>query len=279
MDSNRQHCSISGCACLSDCIVPLIQIKQLEEDLQELGSLLEKAERKRVQDLLKQEQKKVEKELAAKRQQKEQQARKEADPSAATKAAYTVKITSYGMGQLSSSTIKHYWENQAVKMRSRAGEGKKQYFKIVHMCIIFSAAWDQSDKFVKIYLALKDVHKISAENVEVKFTERWVDNQHSVQFVYTFLFPYQCTWICPLSVLQVIFCAGEGSRWQKPRNDSSELVVSNQWTGQLQKGKQIICCLLSFFSSAQRPWDVCISEIGCWLWVKSLCHLRWVGVL
>ncbi|XP_006811066.1 calcyclin-binding protein-like, partial [Neolamprologus brichardi] len=77
---------------------------------------------------LKQEQKKVEKELAAKRQQKEQQARKEADPSAATKAAYTVKITSY--------------------------------------------AWDQSDKFVKIYLALKDVHKISADNVEVKFTER-----------------------------------------------------------------------------------------------------------
>lgn len=147
------------------------------------------------------------------------------------------------------------------------------------MCIIFSAAWDQSDKFVKIYLALKDVHKISAENVEVKFTERWVDNQHSVQFVYTFLFPYQCTWICPLSVLQVIFCAGEGSRWQKPRNDSSELVVSNQWTGQLQKGKQIIFCLLSFFSSVQRPWDVCISEIGCWLWVKSLCHLRWVGVL
>ncbi|XP_030607534.1 calcyclin-binding protein [Archocentrus centrarchus] len=104
------------------------QIKQLEADLQELGSLLEKAERKRVQDLLKQEQKKVEKELAAKRQQKEQQARKEADPSVATKAAYTVKITSY--------------------------------------------AWDQSDKFVKIYLALKDVHKISAENVEVKFTER-----------------------------------------------------------------------------------------------------------
>lgn len=52
------------------------------------------------------------------------------------------------------------------------GRGKKQYFKIVHMCIIFSAAWDQSDKFVKIYLALKDVHKISAENVDVKFTER-----------------------------------------------------------------------------------------------------------
>uniref|UniRef100_A0A3Q2Q1U6 Calcyclin binding protein n=1 Tax=Fundulus heteroclitus TaxID=8078 RepID=A0A3Q2Q1U6_FUNHE len=104
------------------------QISQLEADLQELSSLLEKAERKRLQELLKQEQKKVEKELASKRQQQEQQARREAGPSAASKAAYTVKITSY--------------------------------------------AWDQSEKFVKIYLDLKEVHKIPAENVEVNFTER-----------------------------------------------------------------------------------------------------------
>ncbi|CAK6969449.1 calcyclin-binding protein [Scomber scombrus] len=103
------------------------QINQLEADLQELGTLLEKAERKRVQELLKQEQKKVEKEIAVKRQQKEQQARREADPSAASKATYTVKITNY--------------------------------------------AWDQSDKFVKIYLTLKDVNKIPSENVEVNFTE------------------------------------------------------------------------------------------------------------
>lgn len=104
------------------------QINQLEADLLELGSLLEKSERKRVQELLRQEQKKVEKELAAKRQQKEKQARREADPSAASKAAYTVKINNY--------------------------------------------AWDQSEKFVKIYLTLKDVHKIPSENVEVNFTER-----------------------------------------------------------------------------------------------------------
>ncbi|CAJ1072209.1 calcyclin-binding protein [Xyrichtys novacula] len=103
------------------------QINQLEADLQELGSLLEKAERKRVKEVLQQEQKKVEKELAVKRQQKEQQAKREADPSAASKATYTVKITNY--------------------------------------------AWDQSDKFVKIYLTLKDVHNIPSENVEVKFTE------------------------------------------------------------------------------------------------------------
>ncbi|XP_071781216.1 calcyclin-binding protein [Centroberyx gerrardi] len=104
------------------------QINQLEADLQELGSLLEKAERKRVQEVLKQEQKKVEKEIAAKRQQKEQQARRQADPTAAAKATYTVKITNYG--------------------------------------------WDQSEKFVKIYLTLKGVHKIPSENVEVTFTER-----------------------------------------------------------------------------------------------------------
>ncbi|XP_008432384.1 calcyclin-binding protein [Poecilia reticulata] len=104
------------------------QITQLEADLQELSSLLEKSERKRVQDVLQQEQKKVEKELATKRQQQLQQAKREADPSAVSKAAYAVKITSY--------------------------------------------AWDQSEKFVKIYLDLKDVHKISAENVEVDITER-----------------------------------------------------------------------------------------------------------
>ncbi|XP_041659470.1 calcyclin-binding protein [Cheilinus undulatus] len=103
------------------------QINQLEADLQELGSLLEKAERKRVQELLKQEQKKVEKELAVKRQQKEQQARREANPASSSKTTYTVKITNY--------------------------------------------AWDQSEKFIKIYLTLKDVHKIPLENVEVNFTE------------------------------------------------------------------------------------------------------------
>lgn len=78
-------------------LIPIYQITQLEADLQELGSLLEKSERKRVQELLKQEQRKVEKELATKRQQQEQQAKREADPSAASKAPYTTKITNYGM--------------------------------------------------------------------------------------------------------------------------------------------------------------------------------------
>uniref|UniRef100_H3DCR6 Calcyclin-binding protein n=2 Tax=Tetraodon nigroviridis TaxID=99883 RepID=H3DCR6_TETNG len=103
------------------------QTKQLEADLVELESLLEKAERKRVQDLLKQEKQKVEKELALKKQQKEQQVKREVDPSAPSKAPYTVKITNY--------------------------------------------AWDQSEKFVKIYLTLKDVQKHPSENVQVEFRE------------------------------------------------------------------------------------------------------------
>ncbi|XP_037131617.1 calcyclin-binding protein [Syngnathus acus] len=105
------------------------QINQLEADLVELGSLAEKAERKRVQELLKQERMKVEKELAAKRQQQEQQARRQTDPASSSKAVvYTVKITNY--------------------------------------------AWDQSEKFVKIYLTLKNAHMIPSEKVEVNFTER-----------------------------------------------------------------------------------------------------------
>lgn len=68
----------------------------------ELGSLLGKAERKRAQDLLKQEKQKVEKELALKKQQKEQQVKRDADPSAPSKAPYTVKITNYGTAFFSS---------------------------------------------------------------------------------------------------------------------------------------------------------------------------------
>lgn len=130
-----------------------MQINQLEADLAEVGSLLEKAERKRVQDLLIQEQKKVEKELSFKRQQKEQLARKEADPVAASKATYTVKITNYGRVYLFCFYRTLYTHRR--------------------LYVFFSfTAWDQSDKFVKIYLTLKDVHKIPSENVEVTFEER-----------------------------------------------------------------------------------------------------------
>ncbi|KAM4640944.1 calcyclin-binding protein [Discoglossus pictus] len=37
---------------------------------------------------------------------------------------------------------------------------------------IHNYGWDQSDKFVKIYITLKGVHQIPAENVHIQFTER-----------------------------------------------------------------------------------------------------------
>lgn len=50
---------------------------------------------------------------------------------------------------------------------------KKERFEELFVVLSFvSVAWDQSDKFVKIYLDLKGVDKIPAENVEVNFTER-----------------------------------------------------------------------------------------------------------
>lgn len=104
-------------------------IAGLESDLKEITSLQEKCERQRVRDILTQEQKKIEKELAQKRQQKQQQEKKESgDKTETTVKGYTVKINNYG--------------------------------------------WDQSDKFVKIYITLKGVHTIPAENVESSFTER-----------------------------------------------------------------------------------------------------------
>ncbi|KAA0719372.1 Calcyclin-binding protein [Triplophysa tibetana] len=104
-------------------------ISGLESDVKEIASLLEKCERQRVRDVLTQEQKKIEKELAQKRQMKEQQAKKDSgDKTDTVLKGYTVKINNYG--------------------------------------------WDQSDKFVKIYITLKGVHSIPSENVEASFTER-----------------------------------------------------------------------------------------------------------
>ncbi|XP_041752933.1 calcyclin-binding protein [Coregonus clupeaformis] len=82
------------------------QIKQLETDLQEISSLLENSERTRVQDVLKLEQNKIEKEISVKRHRKEQQAKREADPTSASKA-YTVKINNYGWDQ-SEKLVKIY---------------------------------------------------------------------------------------------------------------------------------------------------------------------------
>ncbi|KTF80833.1 hypothetical protein cypCar_00026932 [Cyprinus carpio] len=118
-------------------------IAGFESDLKEITSLLEKCERQRVRDVLTQEQKKVEKELAKKRQQKLQQAKKDSgDKTDTTLKGYTVKINNYG--------------------------------------------WDQSDKFVKIYITLKGVHKIPVENVEANFTERYFFTLNIAEFGFIF---------------------------------------------------------------------------------------------
>ncbi|ROL44527.1 Calcyclin-binding protein [Anabarilius grahami] len=121
---------------ISDLTDLCLQIAGLESDLKEITSLLEKCERQRVRDVLTQEHKKIEKELAQKRQQKLQQAKKDSgDKTDTTLKGYTVKINNYGA-----------------------------FLRII--------GWDQSDKFVKIYITLKGVHTIPAENVEANFTER-----------------------------------------------------------------------------------------------------------
>lgn len=86
----------------------------METDLQEIASLLEKSERTRVQDVLKLEQKKIEKEISVKRHQKEQQAKREADPTSASKA-YTVKINNYGTTFVISKSINCFPSSSASK--------------------------------------------------------------------------------------------------------------------------------------------------------------------
>lgn len=75
-----------------------VQITGLESDLKEVTRLLEICERKRLQDVLSQEQKKIEKELAQKQQQREQQAKRDSgDKADTTVKGYTVKISNYGV--------------------------------------------------------------------------------------------------------------------------------------------------------------------------------------
>lgn len=75
-----------------------VQITGLECDLKEVTRLLEMCERKRVQDVLSQEQKRIEKELAHKQQQRDQQAKRDSvDKTDTTVKGYTVKINNYGV--------------------------------------------------------------------------------------------------------------------------------------------------------------------------------------
>ncbi|KAJ8789189.1 hypothetical protein J1605_004930 [Eschrichtius robustus] len=109
-------------------------LTQLQKDLEEVKVLLEKATRKRVRDALTAEKSKIETEIKNKMQQKSQRKAEllENEKPAAVVAPITTGYT--------------------VK--------------------ISNYGWDQSDKFVKIYITLTGVHQVAAENVQVHFTER-----------------------------------------------------------------------------------------------------------
>ncbi|XP_019386422.1 PREDICTED: calcyclin-binding protein [Crocodylus porosus] len=103
--------------------------EELQKDLEEVKELLNKATRKRIQDILMAEEHKIETEIKNQPGPKPKgDAVEEEKPPA---GGYTVKINNYG--------------------------------------------WDQSDKFVKIYITLNGVHKLPAENVQVQFSERSFD--------------------------------------------------------------------------------------------------------
>ncbi|KAM9212313.1 calcyclin-binding protein [Dugong dugon] len=112
-------------------------LEELQKDLEEVKVLLEKATRKRVRDALIAEKSKIETEIKNKMQQKSQG---KADPLDNEKPAAVVAPMTMGY------TVK-----------------------------ISNYGWDQSDKFVKIYITLTGVHQVPAENIQVHFTERSFD--------------------------------------------------------------------------------------------------------
>lgn len=112
-------------------------LDELQKDLEEVKVLLEKTTRKRVRDALTAEKNKIETEVKNKMQQKSQKKPELLDNE--KPAAVVAPITT-------GYTVK-----------------------------ISNYGWDQSDKFVKIYITLTGVHQVPTENVQVHFTERSFD--------------------------------------------------------------------------------------------------------
>ncbi|XP_066222126.1 calcyclin-binding protein [Saccopteryx leptura] len=111
-------------------------VEELQKDLEEVKALLEKTTRKRVCDALTAEKARIETEIKNKMQQKPQ---RQAELDSEKPAAVVTPIAS-------GYTVK-----------------------------ISNYGWDQSDKFVKIYITLAGVHQVPSENVQVLFTERSFD--------------------------------------------------------------------------------------------------------
>nr|XP_004663182.2 calcyclin-binding protein [Jaculus jaculus] len=112
-------------------------LEELQKDLKEVKVLLEKSTRKRVRDALTVEKNKIETEIKNKMQQ---QSQKKSELVDSEKPAAVVAPLTTGY------TVK-----------------------------ISNYGWDQSDKFVKIYITLTGVHQVPIENVQVHFTERSFD--------------------------------------------------------------------------------------------------------
>ncbi|KAG8132894.1 hypothetical protein E2320_010717 [Naja naja] len=110
-------------------------MEELQKDLEEVKELLKTATRKRIYDFLLAEKNKIEREIKNLQPLKlKAEGSEEEKP---TLTGYTVKISNYE-------------------------------------CFLFiPLAWDQSDKFVKIYVTLSGVQHLPAENVQVHFTERY----------------------------------------------------------------------------------------------------------
>ncbi|XP_003219914.2 calcyclin-binding protein [Anolis carolinensis] len=106
----------------------VLEMEELQKDLEEVKELLQKASRKRLNDVLLSEKIKIEKEIKSRSQVKP---KVDASEEKLLLTGYTVKINNY--------------------------------------------AWDQSDKFVKIYITLNGVQHLPAENVQVCFTESSFD--------------------------------------------------------------------------------------------------------
>ncbi|EHB18062.1 Calcyclin-binding protein [Heterocephalus glaber] len=112
-------------------------LEELQKDLEEVKVLLEKATRKRVQDALTAEKSNIETEIKNKVQQKSQKKSEFLDNE--KPAAVVAPITT-------GYTVK-----------------------------ISNYGWDQSDKFVKIYITLTAGVQVPAKNVPAHFTEKSFD--------------------------------------------------------------------------------------------------------
>ncbi|CAF0741553.1 unnamed protein product [Brachionus calyciflorus] len=110
-----------------------LKVKELQDDIEELNSLLNHATRSTVKQFLISQREKYEQEVTKlKKLEQERLAKLNATQTTQATGVYTKKIDTYG--------------------------------------------WDQSEKFVKIYITcLKDLNKITQDNLEAKFDERSFD--------------------------------------------------------------------------------------------------------